>query len=208
MFEKLENRRLLASNPLAFSNGETLFVFGTDKSEAITLDYSSSQGGFDLAVRYKGGVIGWFKDETIDQVEVDLGGGADTFFVIGSEDENINVYGGSGDDNIGTSDGDDEVDGGGGNDVIYGLGGDDRLVGDIGSDVLNGGDGDDDLRGGSGNDILNGENGDDDLRGEAGNDLLLGGSGDDFLSGGAGYDQAFGNGGGNSTDGSNEYLSL
>ncbi len=204
MFEFLENRRMLAANPQAFQNGGTLFVQGTNKADVINLD---AVGG-SVNVRYKGNVIGQFNPASLGQIQVDLGAGSDTFFIIGTTTIPINVEGGDGDDSIGTSDGDDEVNGGLGNDVIFGLGGDDRLTGDGGNDWLVGDGGEDDLRGGSGNDILQGGAGDDDLRGEAGNDQLLGDGGDDFLSGGTGTDTGFGGNGFNSTDGTVELLSL
>jgi Ca2+-binding RTX toxin-like protein len=96
-----------------------------------------------------------------------------------------------------------QIFGGGGNDFINGGTGNDELIGGAGDDKLNGFDGDDWLWGGDGvfedptkpdqgNDILRGEYGNDHLFGQSGNDILEGGEGHDELNGGRGDDKITG----------------
>jgi Ca2+-binding RTX toxin-like protein len=87
---------------------------------------------------------------------------------------------------------------------FYGGSGNDRLLGNIGDDMLVGGAGEDALSGGSGNDTLVGDEGADSLSGGAGDDVLVGTSllfgitptpggatlSADTLDGGTGYDKA------------------
>jgi Ca2+-binding RTX toxin-like protein len=101
----------------------------------------------------------------------------------GSGDDNINVsaaitstvYGYSGNDRIISGRGNDILDGGDGNDVIYGDYSPSSLLHYLigGDDLLNGGDGNDLLNGGVGNDILVGGNGIDTLVGGLGNDKFV-----------------------------------
>ncbi|WP_051940965.1 calcium-binding protein [Stenoxybacter acetivorans] len=68
----------------------------------------------------------------------------------------VNVYGGLGNDTIQTADQDDLLDGGLGDDTLTGNGGNDVLIGDAGNDKLYGRNGADTLLGGAGNDYLEG----------------------------------------------------
>lgn len=102
--------------------------------------------------------------------DVDLGGGDDRFFSVGSAEAAGWVRGGYG------------------NDVITGGIGADRLSGDEGDDVLSGRRGADVLIGGSGQDLLRGGNGWDVLDGGEDDDVLDGGAGKDILTGGGGGD--------------------
>jgi Ca2+-binding RTX toxin-like protein len=67
---------------------------------------------------------------------------------------------------------------------VTGGSGADRLTGDATDNILRGGAGNDTLSGGEGNDILLGEAGADSLLGGSGRDLLIGGLGADVLNGG------------------------
>ncbi|MBI1328115.1 MAG: hypothetical protein GC136_10815 [Alphaproteobacteria bacterium] len=101
------------------------------------------------------------------------------------EDEESNIYGGSGNDIIGANPTDaypynNNIDGGGGNDIIYGMSGDDEIDGGDGNDLLFG----DLSNGGTGDDIIYGGDGDDAIYGGGGDDILYSGAGNDFLSGG------------------------
>jgi Ca2+-binding RTX toxin-like protein len=107
------------------------------------------------------------------------------------------MMGGKGDDYLWGDRGDDKLIGDTGNDRLYGSEGDDRLYGGVGDDFLSGGKqddslfggkGDDELHGNSGNDALAGGSGDDVLMGERGNDVLFGGRGNDYVHGGSGDD--------------------
>lgn len=81
--------------------------------------------------------------------------------IIGTESDNLDLQGRSGDD------------------TIFGNGGQDYLFGLDGNDMLDGG---------SGNDMLYGGSGDDALYGGRGNDTIAGGGGNDFMVGSEGAD--------------------
>ena len=85
----------------------------------------------------------------------------------------VDITGGSGDD---------QAYGGDLRDYIQGLAGSDQLHGRGESDLISGGTGDDIILGGDGNDELNGDDGDDWLLGEGGTDSLSGGNGNDILT--------------------------
>ena len=70
--------------------------------------------------------------------------------------QNLNIFGGAGDDTI---------EGSQGNDLIYGGAGDDHIFGYEGNDTINGGAGEDWLFGDVGNDMIDGGDGDDHLLG-------------------------------------------
>gem|GEM_PF-4153455 len=91
-------------------------------------------------------------------MEVDLGGGDDTFVPNRYSDVQPRVI----------------VDGGDGNDLIYGSENADELKGGAGNDHLDGLDDSDNLYGGEGNDQLYGGDGDDALTGEGGVDSIYG----------------------------------
>lgn len=80
------------------------------------------------------------------------------------------------------------IDGGPGDDTIIGSDFDDTLDGGEGDDDVSGGDGDDEIDGGDGDDTLSGDEGDDSCDGEEGDDDMWGGDGDDFFDGGPGDD--------------------
>lgn len=129
----------------------------------------------------------------------------DTFYgsYMMSPGDQVNVYGGEGNDQIFATDarfpmnifgegGHDLITGGSAADMLDGGEGVDRLWANAGNDLVLGGDGDDFLFGVEGDDILVGGNGNDYLDGDIGRDLLIGGEGRDYLKGGAGEDLLIG----------------
>lgn len=120
-------------------------------------------------------------------------------FTMGGEEftdhySNIEVFVGTGFNDVLKDLGVDEVWAGAGNDVIVG---DDipategvqiLLIGEAGSDTILGGSGDDRIYGSAGNDELDGGAGNDSIYGGADNDRLRGGSGADLIDGGSGFD--------------------
>ena len=105
--------------------------------------------------------------------------------------QQIVMQGTEGDDSdlVGTS-GDDVIDGKAGDDNIRGEWGNDTLIGGLGNDTVAGGYGDDIITGGEGDDILSGDYGEDVLTGGLGNDELHGGHHNDtyVFSAGDGQD--------------------
>jgi len=89
--------------------------------------------------------------------------------------------GGIGHDTLGGGKGSDSLDGGSGNDLLFGDKGNDTLDGGRGRDMLDGGKGNDQINGGAGNDVLVGGKGRDELNGGEGNDTLEGGKGNDLF---------------------------
>ena len=81
-----------------------------------------------------------------------------------------------------------EAFGGAGNDTIYGGQGDQLLSGDDGNDTLFAGLGNDTLLGGAGNDVIHGGFGTQILDGGAGNDTIYAGFGNQIIMGGSGRD--------------------
>ncbi|WP_421740086.1 family 16 glycosylhydrolase [Caulobacter sp.] len=110
------------------------------------------------------------------------------------------IYGGKGNDGIYGGAGNDKwLSGGDGNDRIYGGDGDDGITGDNGDDTLYGDGGVDEIYGGMGNDVIYGGAGNDKwLSGGDGNDRIYGGDGDDVISGDNGADTLSGDGGADS----------
>jgi Ca2+-binding RTX toxin-like protein len=107
------------------------------------------------------------------------------------------IIGGKGGDRLWGDRGNDRVIGDSGDDTGYGSVDDDALYGGAGNDWLSGGKNDDSVFGGKDNDELHGNTGDDALAGgsgddavygDAGNDVLFGGAGNDAVSGGSGDD--------------------
>ena len=109
--------------------------------------------------------------------------------------ENLEVYGGAGNDALA---------GGGYNDIFYGNAGNDNLRGQLGNDILDGGAGDDILAGGGGTDMLYGGADNDKLDGGLHDDLLDGGAGNDALNGAGNSDRLIGGSGNDILDGGND----
>ncbi|RFB93271.1 hypothetical protein B5K08_13385 [Rhizobium leguminosarum bv. trifolii] len=118
--------------------------------------------------------------------------------------EQVQFYGGSGDDHVSTLGGDDIIYGNDGNNMLSGGGGYDIIFGGSGADVIDVGDGGGQAGGFDGNDVLiggdsfsylNGGGGDDKLNLGSGGGQAIGDAGDDAVNGGEGADQIFGNAG-------------
>ncbi|MGF1526796.1 MAG: calcium-binding protein [Candidatus Competibacterales bacterium] len=139
-----------------------------------------------------GGVIPIDEDDlagaTVVEVESDANSDAN---ILITDDLDITITAGAGNDTLTGEDG---------NETISGGEGDDSLRGNNGNDVLDGEDGADILVGGAGTDVLMGGNGADDLSGGDGNDTLMGEAGDDVITGGAGNDSIVGLEGTNNID--------
>jgi Ca2+-binding RTX toxin-like protein len=129
-----------------------------------------------------------------DENEVWGHGGADD--LAGGARDDV-IIGGRGGDRLWGDRGNDRLIGDTGNDTGYGSVDDDAIYGGEGNDWMSGGKNDDsvfggkdndELHGNTGNDALAGGSGDDAVYGEAGNDVLFGGMGNDAVSGGSGDD--------------------
>ncbi|MEB3339666.1 hypothetical protein [Okeania sp.] len=110
-------------------------------------------------------------------VEIDAGPGNDFVDFRGSDNSNITVIGGLGDD------------------TVHGGGGSDSLLGGKGTDHITGGGGEDFVDGGEGADILSGDSGNpgqDTIYGGAGDDTIGGGGNIDYIDGGEGNDIIWG----------------
>ncbi len=103
--------------------------------------------------------------------------------------EGLILNGGDNNDELIGDVGNDQINGSDGNDELLGLAGDDQINGGSGDDELSGFEGNDQLFGGKGNDELSGFEGNDQLFGGDGNDILIGGDGVDILTGGNGRDR-------------------
>ena len=110
------------------------------------------------------------------------------------DDDQDEIRGGPGDDEItGTEDndvirsflGEDTISGGGGNDEIRAGGGDDFVEGGDGLDFIRAGEGNDEVYGNNQDDRIFGDQGDDYLDGGRGEDVIRGGRGDDLIFGGS-----------------------
>jgi Ca2+-binding RTX toxin-like protein len=201
--ERLEERRLMASDiSAALSNG-VLTVDGSDANDVIlvrqvndTLTVDGVDGVFrvqdvrQLVVDAKGG------NDVVDlsrvgpaagKIATEIRGGAGHDLLLGREGPDV-IAGGAGDDVLTGFDGNDQLDAGDGNNFVYGGAGNDVLAASAGKDYLHGGSGDDTLRGGGGDDHLQGGDGADQLHGGDGRDALYGALGNDSLYGDAGDD--------------------
>ncbi len=159
-------------------------------------------------------------DRDIELLRVSGGKGDDVIRAIGTFNVNqVQLYGGDGNDLLEGSEGDDVLFGGVGNDTLFGFAGRDELHGGADHDTLDGGVGSDALYGEAGDDALNGGEGTDVSYGGAGNDTILAGagilgdlmfgddqagaSGDDTMIGGDGVDVMFGGPGNDRMEGRN-----
>jgi Ca2+-binding RTX toxin-like protein len=147
--------------------------------------------------------------DTFETVNLNLGQGADTLDVLGSDALTIiNVYAGPGDDRLIMHDGQfirGVLDGQAGVDTIDYSGWTTSVVANLvmgrasgiydgfdgglrGVENITGGSGNDFLTGDDGDNVLIGNGGDDEIIGYGGNDTLVGGSGNNYLAGGDGDD--------------------
>jgi Ca2+-binding RTX toxin-like protein len=154
------------------------FVNGFDGDDVLR-----SSGGKDHMTGYFGNdtlIIDWSDDATGAFVENNLSAyawvrdGTDFYDSSRSVDfdifENLEVYTGSGDDELQGGDSIDRFVAGAGNDQLSGFAGDDRLAGNEGNDRIDGGNGADTLLGGKGRDTLTGGAGGDTIDGQRGID--------------------------------------
>jgi Ca2+-binding RTX toxin-like protein len=208
-FESLEQRRLLAVNPISFvSSTSTIVITGSPKNDTVLIEVAADGAVHAQLQNPDGTYKTIFPAGTAQAVKFTGGKGDNTFhnfshlpsqaygdvgkdeFVGGSSADLF--VGGAGNDTLFGGAGDDQLDGGLGDDQLSGWTGNDKLLGLFGKDVLNGGAGDDTLDGGNDADELNGQEGNDHLLGGAGNDVLVGALGNDKLHGGIGNDQLSG----------------
>jgi Ca2+-binding RTX toxin-like protein len=177
-----------------FKNRFNNLVFADDIS---TTDVLLSRDQNSLTIKLKGTedsitVDGYFlfDDDRFDGVlnEIVFSDGTK---LVAEDIQQIVMQGTEGDDSdlVGTS-GDDVIDGKAGDDNIRGEWGNDTLIGGLGNDTVAGGWGDDIITGGEGDDILSGDYGEDVLTGGLGNDELHGGHHNDtyVFSAGDGQD--------------------
>lgn len=207
----LEQRQVLAANPIVSLAGGVIDVQGTaledtvrivERDDSVHVLVQSEGQAYDVYTYAAQDVDSvYFAGNDGDDLFVNrtsfsstaYGNGGDDWLLGGSADDVLR--GGPGNDNLRGFDGDDSLHGDYGNDRIFGQGGNDRLLGWFGDDVLSGGDGDDYVSGYLGDDILYGGDGDDDLRGHEGDDFLGAGDGNDLLYGWLGNDRLYGGSG-------------
>lgn len=91
----------------------------------------------------------------------------------GSDQEDQEIIGTEGIDDLIGGSGDDEIFARESGDIVEGRDGDDRIFGHEGDDALVGGEGDDFIRGGSGDDAILDHEGSDTIYGDAGNDSII-----------------------------------
>lgn len=166
------------------SAGGTWLLEGTDGDDVIHVTMDP-----DVATPHN--INGGGGNDTIctfasqnSQLWVDAGEGDDTIFIGGSSlwhwRANM-AYGGPGDDILHGGPLGDLLIGGEGNDQLFSYQGEDMLGGSAGNDVLTAGKGLDYVLGGDGNDTAYGGPGLDFIYGGLGRDLLFGGAGPDLL---------------------------
>lgn len=117
-------------------------------------------------------------------------------------DENDTIQGDAGDDfmwgqggvdAMHGNDDDDEMYGGTGGDTMDGDAADDEMYGEYGVDAMHGNAGNDLMRGGVGTDTMDGDDDTDEMYGDNDADVMRGGGADDFMRGGGGADEMEGN---------------
>ncbi|HEX5500000.1 MAG TPA: calcium-binding protein, partial [Thermomicrobiales bacterium] len=200
----------LFDNAGVASDGADDTLNGGDGDDQITsyggADAIDGGAGTDTAqIDRSGATAALTFDETdIDTVTTLVGDGTTVIHV-----ENINLFGGGGDDQFSVASGSNHLVGGGGDDTLTGGSGVDTLDGGIGADTLtlgaggtaNGGAGSDTISGGSTfTSNLNGDAGDDQITGGAAFSTLDGGDGKDTLTAGAGGDSMTGDAGDDTLD--------
>jgi Ca2+-binding RTX toxin-like protein len=176
MFERLENRQLLASTAVLTSG--VLTVTGTSVNDNV---YITAAAGNKVSVYDNYVLLKQFDKASIKKIVANMNAGND-YAYISLLDTNIHAT----------------LNGGDGNDGLTAGAASATLIGGNGDDVLSGAGGNDSIDGGAGNDKIGGANGNDSLIGGTGNDLITGGVGNDWMDGGLGSD-TFRGGAGNDT---------
>lgn len=209
----------IKSNRGSYSNFEIINLIGGNDGDVLSLGsrggYLAGRGGNDTLTGSRGNdtidggsgadrMIGgggndsYTVDNLSDEIVEVRGGGIDTVYsevsyVLGSELENLVLFGPTDTDGTGNSLAN-SITGSGYDNVLSGLGGNDVIDGRAGNDVLLGGAGNDDLRGGDGSDLIVGGQGSDILEGgyfgadiflfdgpQLGNDRIVDFYDDDFI---------------------------
>lgn len=170
-----------------YSNGDVLYIRGTDAADIITVEYDLDNPDKVIASVYQlSNTLKLvelqreeFRISRFDHIEIRGFGGNDLIY--NETNLETTIWGGDGNDTIYGGSGRDTIQGGLGDDYIDGRAGDDSLWGDDGSDTLIGGKGNDYIFGGRHNDFL---------QGDEGNDSLVGGLGDDayYFTNSVGFD--------------------
>jgi Ca2+-binding RTX toxin-like protein len=154
-------------------NGDTIDGgVGTDSIYIIlyayTLNANSLGVTVDLSAMWSGGIgyVGTSQLTSIERMQyTQFGtGGADTFIIGADYLDNVQIYGGNGND---------ALSGGSGNDSFFGESGNDTVNGELGNDHMDGGAGNDQLSGGNGNDIISTSLGLDIIDAGAGTDSVV-----------------------------------
>ncbi|WP_213073887.1 Ig-like domain-containing protein [Acinetobacter sp. WCHAc060025] len=189
--DNLAINEFLASVYLSAQGGTLLTgnVLNLDVINSISISAQDSQGATSSS--NVGQLLGVnLLDESLfdpSKSNIVMGTDLNDVILFGSSNSD-RIYGLNGDDTIQAGAGDDLVRGGIGNDKIYGEDGNDLLLGEAGNDEIYGGIGDDYIDGGIGDDILNGGEGNDTILGGDGVDTIYGGIGNDYIDGGIGND--------------------
>lgn len=150
------------------TQGRTLDILGTAKGDRVQLSYSENRLKFRYRVldaRQNDRLVS-FAVSSVGKIRFFGGPGDDFFLHFEGTDPTLHpqmeLYGGTGEDELSGGSKPDLVSGGEGNDSrLRGNGGADIVLGGDGSDSLYGGRGDDLLCGGPGGDFMDGESGDD-----------------------------------------------
>ena len=194
-FERLESRKVLATNIVFDATAGLLSFYGDAGNDVVSV----VESGSTLTVTANGNGTQTFNTSEVSKIFFSGDAGDDTFSNFSSieleafgNDGNDTITGGSAEDFISGGRGDDIISGGDNDDELRGGQGNDTLNGDTGNDRLNGSAGDDTLYGGDGDDVLFGRNGNDVIRGGDNNDVLRGGRDGDRIYGDTGNDRLFG----------------
>lgn len=218
VFEKLENRTLLAATVQLTGNGllriladgeETIAVLedgtipgrldvqvdgvsATNLPTGVTTSQVTSiqivTGAGNNVLDLSGVNATLFTGLTGTSSMISVDGGQGNDTITAAVDIATSIIGGDGDDVITGSTAADSIDGGDGDDTIDAGDGDDTIEGNDGNDNVTGGTGNDSIDAGDGDDTVDAGTGDDTINGDDGRDSLLGGAGADLINGMSGRD--------------------
>jgi len=167
-------------------SGEPAVVVSGDIFADVALDASAMSTGlvFTQALGHIAGDLRFGAGEdNVTIADEDLGGGGtvDGEIHLGAGDDALDGLNAESDLEVSGGTGDDEILTAAGDDVVTGGPGDDRIFSGAGADIVLGGAGGDAIDGGAGLDTIAGGDGDDELFGGAGLDLVSGGDGADIF---------------------------